>query len=137
MSSGSSTLARRITRPSTGRKTGRSNLTRADMVAAGWSPSVRLFEAAACGVPILSDRWCGLEELFVPGEEIVLVGDASDVVATLRSVDERQRTAMGAAARRRVLRDHTSLARAAQLENYLREVMERPGQAKERRFAQF
>ncbi len=39
------------------------NVTRADMIAAGWSPSVRLFEAAACGTPIISDAWAGLESL--------------------------------------------------------------------------
>jgi spore maturation protein CgeB len=48
------------------------NVTRADMVAAGWSPSVRLFEAGACGAPVISDIWPGLEALFTPGEEIVL-----------------------------------------------------------------
>ena len=47
------------------------NVTRADMVAAGWSPSVRLFEAASCGVPIISDAWDGLDELFRPGDEIL------------------------------------------------------------------
>src|SRR5581483_548045 len=45
------------------------NVTRADMVRAGYSPSVRLFEAAACGVPIISDYWQGLETFFQPGEE--------------------------------------------------------------------
>src|SRR5206468_12762240 len=48
------------------------NVTRADMIAAGWSPSVRLFEAAACGTPIISDAWDGLETLFSPGREILL-----------------------------------------------------------------
>lgn len=45
------------------------NVTRADMVIAGFSPSIRLFEAAACGAPIISDRWPGLESIFVPDEE--------------------------------------------------------------------
>ena len=48
------------------------NVTRADMIQAGWSPSVRIFEAAACGTPIISDRWDGIESLLVPGEEIFL-----------------------------------------------------------------
>ncbi len=53
------------------------NVTRADMIRAGYSPSVRLFEAAACGTPIISDVWDGLETIFVPGREIVLA-DAPD-----------------------------------------------------------
>src|SRR5438067_13454074 len=59
------------------------NITRADMVSAGWSPSVRLFEAAACAVPVISDIWPGIEELFVPGREIVLARGTDDVVAEL------------------------------------------------------
>src|SRR3546814_16608778 len=45
------------------------NLTRQDMVRTGYSPSVRLFEAAACGSPIISDPWAGLEGLFIPEAE--------------------------------------------------------------------
>ncbi len=51
------------------------NITRRAMTAAGWSPSVRLFEAAACGVPIVSDRWDGIEQFFTPGEDILLARD--------------------------------------------------------------
>ncbi|MEH3047814.1 CgeB family protein [Sphingomonas adhaesiva] len=59
------------------------NVTRADMIAAGWSPSVRLFEAAACGTPIVSDRWEGIDELLVPGREIVLADTTDDALAAL------------------------------------------------------
>src|SRR5205807_8216640 len=48
------------------------NITRSDMIAAGFSPSVRLFEAAACGVPIITDRWPGLDSIFTPGEEVIV-----------------------------------------------------------------
>ena len=58
------------------------NLTRADMIAAGWSPSVRLFEAAACGTPIVSDYWEGLETLLTPGSEILVPSTSSGVLAT-------------------------------------------------------
>ncbi len=98
------------------------NVTRADMVAAGWSPSVRLFEAAACGVPIISDDWPGLATLFVPGEEI-LIADAGDQVATIMTgMSEDERRALAAAARRRVLASHTATRRAQQLEQHLRAV---------------
>ena len=92
------------------------NLTRDRMVAAGWSPSVRLFEAAACGAAIISDSWPGLDQLLTPGKEILLASTTQDVVQLLRETDERERQALGAAARRRILAEHTSAARAAELE---------------------
>jgi len=91
------------------------NVTRADMIAAGWSPSVRLFEAAACGTPILSDRWDGLDELFRPGTEILLADTSDEAVAAL----ERDCKAIGAAARARVLSAHSARHRAAELEAHL------------------
>ena len=98
------------------------NVTRHDMIEAGWSPSVRLFEAAACGTPILSDRWAGLESLFTPGEEIELVDDADAVVAILAGKPESERQAMAARARARVLANHTAAHRAAQFEADLERV---------------
>ena len=93
------------------------NVTRADMIAAGWSPSVRLFEAAACGTPILSDRWEGLDALFTPGTEILLADSSDDAIAALASDSK----AIGAAARARVLAAHTARHRAAELERFLGE----------------
>jgi spore maturation protein CgeB len=91
------------------------NVTRADMIAAGWSPSVRLFEAGACGTPIISDEWDGIGELFDPGREIILARDTQTVIDALAG-DAR---AIGAAARRRVLSAHSSDHRAAELERLL------------------
>jgi len=101
------------------------NITRADMIAAGWSPSVRLFEAAACATPIISDRWSGLEALFQPGLEIVLADNVTDVLSALRRLSEDHRIAMGERAQRRVLTEHTSARRAEQLEGHLREALSR------------
>ena len=92
------------------------NVTRADMIAAGWSPSVRLFEAAACGTPIVSDAWPGLESLFVADREILLARSAEDVLAAL---DGGEGERIGAAARARVLAAHTAGHRAAALEEYI------------------
>jgi spore maturation protein CgeB len=94
------------------------NVTRAEMRAAGWSPSVRLFEAAACGAPIISDRWPGLDEVFVPGREILLADDTADVLAHLR-LPEEERRALAGRARARVLAEHTAARRAEQLEALL------------------
>jgi spore maturation protein CgeB len=94
------------------------NLTRADMVAAGYSPSVRLFEAAACGTPIISDHWNGLETLFEPGREILIATTSRQVVEWLRDMPEPERKKLGARARHRVLAEHTAAHRAAELEGY-------------------
>jgi spore maturation protein CgeB len=96
------------------------NVTRADMRAAGWSPSVRLFEAAACGIPIISDRWAGLEELFEPGTEILIADDREDVLRYLTDITETERRAIGARACARVRAAHTAAHRAAELEAYAR-----------------
>jgi spore maturation protein CgeB len=94
------------------------NLTRADMVAAGYSPSVRLFEAAACGTPIISDHWDGLETLFEPGREILIATTSRQVVEWLRDMPEPERKKLGSRARHRVLAEHTAAHRAAELEGY-------------------
>ena len=99
------------------------NVTRADMVAAGWSPSVRLFEAAACAVPVISDAWEGLEAFFVPGEEIVVAHATGDVLRALAATDEPARRAMGGRARERVLAEHTAGRRAAEFEQHVTEAM--------------
>ena len=99
------------------------NVTRRDMAAMGWCPSGRLFEAAACGAPILSDAWAGLEDFFTPGEEILLAKTGADTLAALDRDDAVLR-AMGRAARERVLDEHTSDHRAGQLLGYLAEVSE-------------
>ena len=91
------------------------NVTRADMVAAGWSPSVRLFEAAACNVPIISDFWEGLDDLLPDGKALKIARSSDDVVAALEKTEENRRMAMAADARRRVMAGHTGEARAVEL----------------------
>jgi spore maturation protein CgeB len=94
------------------------NITRADMRALGFSPSVRLFEAAACGTPVISDRWPGIETVFEPATEILLVSDARDVIQILRELPEERRLSTADRARRRILTEHTPDHRARQLEAY-------------------
>jgi spore maturation protein CgeB len=96
-------------------------VTRADMIRAGSSPSVRLFEAAACGTPIISDMWDGLETLLAPGREIHLAAGPEDVLDALVAWPEERRTAQAAAARKRVLAAHTAAHRARALEDGLRD----------------
>lgn len=99
------------------------NATRADMRALGFSPSVRLFEAAACGTPVISDRWPGIETVFEPSREILLASNPRDIVEILRDMPEEQRRTIAENARRRVLADHTSDHRARQLETYYAEAL--------------
>jgi spore maturation protein CgeB len=101
------------------------NVTRADMIRAGYSPSVRLFEAAACGTPIISDVWDGLDTLFRPGREIVLAEGPDDVLEALAASGDWRRIAIAEAARRRVLASHTAAHRAETLERELVEAVAR------------
>ncbi|MGH9457356.1 MAG: CgeB family protein [Thermoanaerobaculia bacterium] len=99
------------------------NVTREPMVRLGYSPSVRLFEAAACAVPIVSDSWPGLDDFFEPGREIVLCESPEQVVETIHDMPEEERRAIGARARERVLRNHTAAHRALELERYYTEAV--------------
>jgi spore maturation protein CgeB len=101
------------------------NVTRAEMREAGWSPSVRLFEAAACGAPVISDRWDGLDQIFTPDEEILIADSPEDVLDFLGQVDEDARREIAAAARQRVLAEHTAERRCEQLEEEVAGVMAR------------
>ncbi|MBM1171735.1 CgeB family protein [Microvirga arabica] len=101
------------------------NVTRADMIRAGYSPSVRLFEAAACGTPIISDIWDGIETLLEPGRDIILAEKPDDVLEVLGTWAETRRKALGASAQGRILAEHTAAHRAASMERDLMEAMDR------------
>ncbi|MBY5715684.1 glycosyltransferase [Rhizobium leguminosarum] len=100
------------------------NVTRSDMIAAGWSPSVRLFEAAACGTPIISDDWRGLDELFADGQAIVVAKGSEHVIDALTTISPEGRRALASAARATVLERHTGEVRARELAAALRELPE-------------
>lgn len=95
------------------------NVTRADMISAGWSPSVRIFEAAACGTPIVSDAWNGLTSFLPHPDAIVIAQSSEDVVQALTAMPEARRLRLAATARARVLQEHTGAARAREFESYL------------------
>jgi len=90
------------------------NVTRRAMAEMGWCPSGRLFEAAACGAPLLSDSWAGLEDFFAPGEEILLARDASDTLEALQ-LQQPELARIAGRARERTLDQHSSQKRAAEL----------------------
>src|ERR1051325_729623 len=91
------------------------NVTRGAMARMGYCPSGRLFEAAACGVAIVTDVWVGLETFFQPGVELIVARNTDDVIAALQlSHAEVERIAR--AGRQRVLESHTAVHRATELE---------------------
>lgn len=90
------------------------NVTRAEMAEVGHCPSPRLFEAAACGVPVLSDWFDGLEAFFEPGEEILVARNAEEAVEAIASPRE-ELAWIARRARDRALAEHTADARARQL----------------------
>lgn len=97
------------------------NLTRADMREMGWSPSVRLFEASACGTPIISDYWEGLDSFFEFDREILVARSTADVLHYLRDLSDAERRAIGERARERVLNNHTAAHRAQEFESHIAE----------------
>lgn len=98
------------------------NVTRAVMAELGWCPSGRLFEAAACGAPLLTDCWEGLETFFVPGEQIVVARDAADVLKAFE-LDDAERRRIAARARERTLDEHNAQRRADELIGHLEQAV--------------
>lgn len=101
------------------------NLTREAMVASGYSPSVRLFEAAGCACPIVSDRWQGLDTIFRVGKEILVAENSDQVTSFLNDVDDAELRRMAALARERVLAEHSSAHRAEEFESYVASARDR------------
>jgi spore maturation protein CgeB len=97
------------------------NVTRRAMAAMGWCPSGRLFEAAACGAPILTDWWEGLDAFYAPGEEVFVARSTADSLAALGLSDAELRRAAGQA-RERTLEEHTAGRRALDLEAALESI---------------
>lgn len=98
------------------------NVTREAMIRLGYSPSVRLFEAAACGIPVISDYWKGLTDIFEEGIEILIARSTEDINKILKGTTEEERKSIGMAARKKVLENHTATHRALSLIGYYEEV---------------
>lgn len=99
------------------------NVTRRDMTMAGYSPSVRLFEAAACGATIMSDNWPGLDCFFTPGKEILVPTSEDDVIRYLTEFSVEDSRRIGENAHARVLAEHTSAHRALQFEREVESIV--------------
>jgi spore maturation protein CgeB len=95
------------------------NVTRADMAENGWSPATRLFEAAGAGACLITDAWEGIEAFLEPGSEVLVAGCAEDVAGLLQGLTPARARQIGAAARRRLVAEHTYAHRAEQVEAIL------------------
>jgi spore maturation protein CgeB len=95
------------------------NVTRSSMAENGWSPPTRVFEAAGAGACLITDAWLGIEDFLAPGEEVLLARDGADVAAHVARLTPDDARRIGAAARERVLAEHTYARRAEQVEEIL------------------
>jgi spore maturation protein CgeB len=95
------------------------NVNRDSMASTGFSPPTRVFEAAGAGACVITDAWAGIEQFFMPGEEILLASSAAQVAQHLRSASAEHAHTMGKKMRQRALLDHTYAARADQVDKIL------------------
>lgn len=105
------------------------NVARDSMAAVGFSPATRVFEAAGAGACLITDAWEGIEMFLAPGDEVLVARDGQEVAAHLASLTQARAEAIGAAARRRILAEHTYDRRAAEADGLLRTLL---GQRRQR-----
>lgn len=96
------------------------NVARDSMAEVGWSPATRVFEAAGAGACLITDAWAGLEHFLAPDREVLIARDGADVIEHLRELTPLRARAVGRAARRRILTEHTYAKRAAEADALLR-----------------
>ena len=101
------------------------NINRGSMAQSGFSPPTRIFEVAGVGTALLCDQWPGIEDVFEPGREILVIRSAEDVERALSTYDLAARKGIGANFMARALRDHTYAQRAAQADTAFQELLER------------
>ena len=95
------------------------NVNRDSMARFGFSPPTRVFEAAGAGACLISDQWQGIEQFLEPDEEVLVANNGDEVAAYVERLDPERTRAIGAAAMRRVMGEHTYAHRAEQVEEVL------------------
>jgi len=106
------------------------NISRASMAENGFSPATRVFEAAGAGACLITDAWEGIELFLRPDEEVLVARDGQDVAAILGDLTPERGAAIGKAALRRVLAEHTYAHRAEQVDSLFRQRVRVPEAAK-------
>ncbi len=99
------------------------NVARDSMASIGFSPATRVFEAAGAAACLITDAWEGIEQFLVPGEEVLVARDGQDVAEQVRTLTHDRARAIGSAALKRVLAEHTYAHRGAQVDALLRTEM--------------
>ena len=105
------------------------NISRESMAAMGFSPATRVFEAAAAGACLITDAWEGIDHFFEPGEEVLVADSGEEVARLLQNLTPQRSSAVGQAARRRALRDHTYDDRARAVDAALQDLHTEAGHA--------
>ena len=100
------------------------NINRSSMAAVGFSPPTRIFEAAGAGACLITDAWEGIEHFLEPGSECLVAHDGGEVARLVQELSPEQARSIGAAALRRIGREHTYDHRARQVEQLLEEQLE-------------
>jgi spore maturation protein CgeB len=100
------------------------NVTRDSMVANGWSPATRVFEAAGVGACLITDEWAGIEDFLQPGSEVLVARDGADVARFVEETSATRARAIGLRAGARILAEHTYAHRAAGLDAMVRDWVE-------------
>lgn len=95
------------------------SVNRESMARTGYSPATRIFEAAGAGACLISDHWTGIELFLEPGSEVLVAHSGDEVAAEIATLTPGRARAIGAAARARVLAEHTYQHRVARLEELL------------------
>jgi spore maturation protein CgeB len=98
------------------------NINRDSMAGVGFSPPTRVFEAAGAGACLITDRWAGIEQFFVPEKEILVAGSAEEIISCLRNISAARAKEIGQDMRARALRDHTYALRATEVDAILENV---------------
>ncbi len=91
------------------------NISRESMARYGYSPATRVFEAAGAAACLITDYWEGIEQFFTPGVELLVARSGDEVAAIVRDLSPARARAIGQAAYRRALAEHTYAHRATQL----------------------
>ncbi|GGC78543.1 CgeB family protein [Chelatococcus reniformis] len=101
------------------------NIARDSMAHVGFSPATRVFEATGAAACLITDAWEGIELFLAPGEEVLVARDGRDVAEHLEGLSAHRARAIGEAARRRVLAEHTYARRGAKVDAILTETAAR------------
>ena len=99
------------------------NVARDSMADVGFSPATRVFEAAGAAACLITDAWEGIELFLKPDEEVLVARDGKDVAEHVRTLTSERARAIGDAALRRVLAEHTYAHRGAEVDALLRREM--------------